>query len=106
MVMLKQRGVDSVTRINQHRTHMEREHLPPMRTAEPEQVETLKLSEVVIKSHVGGLVRSFERKAAGTATSTADMVSGSPTITSMASRLSASFRHERCQHLLPVRRWG
>ena len=49
---------------NHHRTHMERDHLPPVRSAEPEQVETLKLSEVVIKSHVGGLVKSFERKAA------------------------------------------
>lgn len=43
---------------------MERDHLPPMRSTEPEQVETLKLSEVVVKSHIGGLVTSFERKAA------------------------------------------
>ena len=34
--------------------------LPPMRSAEPEQVETLMLSEVVVKSHVGGLVKLFE----------------------------------------------
>jgi hypothetical protein len=27
-------------------------------------VETLKLDEIVIKSHVGGLVKSFHRKAA------------------------------------------
>ena len=43
---------------------MEREHLRPMRSAEPEQVEKLKLSKVVVKLHVGGLVTSFERKAA------------------------------------------
>ncbi|WP_166820065.1 integrase core domain-containing protein [Thalassoroseus pseudoceratinae] len=49
---------------NNHRSHMERDYLPPVRNREPETVETLKLSEVVVKSHVGGLVKSFERKAA------------------------------------------
>jgi len=49
---------------NTVRSHMEREHLPPVRSGEPEEIETLKLSEVVVKSHVGGLVKSFERKAA------------------------------------------
>ena len=44
--------------------HIERDYLPRVRSAEPEVVETVKLSEVVIKSHVGGLVKSFERKAA------------------------------------------
>lgn len=53
-----------VSYYNHHRAHMEREYLPPVRSAEPEQIETLKLSEVVVKSHVGGLVKSFERKAA------------------------------------------
>ena len=43
---------------------MERDHLPPVRSAEPEEVETLALNEVVVKSHVGGLVKSLERKAA------------------------------------------
>jgi hypothetical protein len=43
---------------------MERDHLPPVRSGEPEEVETLKLDEIVIKSHVGGLVKSFHRKAA------------------------------------------
>jgi hypothetical protein len=47
-----------------HRSHMERDDLPPVRGNEPEAVETLKLNEVMVKSHVGGLVRSFERKAA------------------------------------------
>lgn len=55
---------DFVSYYNHHRAHSERENLPPVRSTEPEQVETLKLSEVVIKSHVGGLVKSFERKAA------------------------------------------
>jgi hypothetical protein len=42
---------------------MARENLPPVRDV-PEEVETLKLSEIVVRSHVGGLVKSFERKAA------------------------------------------
>ena len=49
---------------NRHRAHMEREYLPPVRDSEPEKVQTLKQTEVVVKSHVGGLVKSFERKAA------------------------------------------
>ena len=53
-----------VTYYNTVRSHMERDHLPPVRSADPEEVETLSLTEVVVKSHVGGLVKSFERKAA------------------------------------------
>ncbi len=30
----------------------------------PDEVETLPMDQVVLKSHVGGLVKSFERKAA------------------------------------------
>ncbi len=41
---------------------MEREHLPPIREV-PDEVALLKLNEVIVKSHVGGLVKSFERKA-------------------------------------------
>ena len=48
---------------NEHRSHMEREHLPPLGKV-PEEVELLKLDQLVVKSHVGGLVKSFERKAA------------------------------------------
>jgi hypothetical protein len=36
---------------------------PPLRE-EPEEVHTLKLDQIEVKSYVGGLVRSFERKAA------------------------------------------
>ncbi len=42
---------------------MERDHLPPVRE-EPAEVDTLKLDEIEVKSYVGGLVKSFERKAA------------------------------------------
>ena len=48
---------------NKVRSHMEREHLPPMGTV-PDEVITLPLDQVLVKSHVGGLVKSFERKAA------------------------------------------
>jgi hypothetical protein len=37
--------------------------LPPVRE-EPEEVETLKLDQIEVKSYIGGLVKSFERKAA------------------------------------------
>jgi hypothetical protein len=47
-----------------HRSHMGRDELPPVRSNEPEAIEILKLNEVVVKSHVGGLVKSFERQAA------------------------------------------
>ena len=49
---------------NRDRAHMERDYLPPVRDSEPVEVKSLKLSEIVVKSHVGGLVKSFERKAA------------------------------------------
>ncbi len=42
---------------------MERDHLPPVRDV-PEEVETLTMDQVEVKSYVGGLVKSFERKAA------------------------------------------
>lgn len=48
---------------NQHRSHMCREHLPPVRE-EPEEVETIPLDEIIVKSFVGGLVKGVERKAA------------------------------------------
>ena len=43
--------------------HTERDHLPPIRDV-LEEVETLKLDHVEVKSHVGGLVHSFDGKAA------------------------------------------
>ena len=42
---------------------MERDHLPTVRDV-PEEVETLKLDQIEVKSHVGGLVKSFERREA------------------------------------------
>lgn len=48
---------------NHYLGHMEREHLPPVRR-EPEEVETLVMEQIEVKSYVGGLVKSFERKVA------------------------------------------
>ena len=48
---------------NYQRSHMEREHLPPVRQ-EPDEVETLTMEQIEVKEYVGGLVTSFERKAA------------------------------------------
>ncbi|WP_437222435.1 DDE-type integrase/transposase/recombinase [Planctomicrobium sp. SH661] len=48
---------------NRHRSHMCRGHLPPVRE-EPEDIKTLNLDEIEVKSFVGGLVKGFERKAA------------------------------------------
>jgi len=42
---------------------MVRDHLPPVREV-PDEVDTLKLDQIVVKSYVGGLVKSFARKAA------------------------------------------
>lgn len=54
---------DFVEYYNNHRSHTERDWLPPIRE-EPDEVASLKLKQVEVKSHVGGLVKSFERKAA------------------------------------------
>jgi putative transposase len=48
---------------NTRRSHMERDWLPPIREL-PEAVEALKLDQVEVKEYVGGLARSFERRAA------------------------------------------
>lgn len=48
---------------NHHRSHSSRNHLPPIGEAPPE-VASLAVNDVVVRSHVGGLVKSFERKAA------------------------------------------
>ena len=48
---------------NGKRSHMERDHLPPIREA-PDEVATLARDDIEIRRYVGGLVQSFERKAA------------------------------------------
>ena len=55
--------LEFVTYYNTQRSHMERDHLPPVREV-PDEVEPLNLDQIEVKSYVGGLVKSFERKAA------------------------------------------
>ena len=48
---------------NKTHSHMEREHLPPIREA-PEEVTKLERDQIIVRSYVGGLVKSLEKKAA------------------------------------------
>ena len=48
---------------NQTPSHMERDRLPPIRGV-PKEVPKLDRDQIVVRSYVGGLVKSFERKAA------------------------------------------
>lgn len=48
---------------NTARSSMVRDHLPPVREA-PDEIDALRLDQIEVKRHVGGLVSSFERKAA------------------------------------------
>ncbi|WP_437222407.1 integrase core domain-containing protein [Planctomicrobium sp. SH661] len=47
---------------NHHRSHMERDHLPPVRE-EPVETQTISPAQLEVRSFVGGLVKGFERKA-------------------------------------------
>ena len=49
---------------NTRRSHMERGHLPPLRKRVPKAVRKLSRNKIDVRSYVGGLVQSFERKAA------------------------------------------
>ena len=48
---------------NMTRSHMERGHLPPIREV-AEEAPTLDRDQIIVRSHVGGLMKSFERKVA------------------------------------------
>lgn len=54
---------DFLVYYNKHRTHSARDSLPPIRTI-PQETELVSIAEVEVKSYVGGLVKSFGRKAA------------------------------------------
>ncbi len=49
---------------NTKRSSMVREHLPPVRDEEPDEVPTVKLDQIEVKSYVGGLVKGLGRRAA------------------------------------------
>ncbi|MBV07851.1 integrase core domain-containing protein [Rubinisphaera sp.] len=48
---------------NTKRSHMERDHLPPIRE-EPGEVATISIDQIEVKKYVGGLIKSLERKVA------------------------------------------
>lgn len=48
---------------NKVRSHSERDHLPPIHTV-PEEVPMLDRDQIIVRKYVGGLITSFERKAA------------------------------------------
>ena len=48
---------------NRHRAHSARDSLPPIRIP-PDEIDVLSFQDIQVKSHVGGLVKSFEKKAA------------------------------------------
>ena len=49
---------------NNARAHSSRDHLPPCSNDPPPEYETIKLEEIRCKEHLGGLIKSYERKAA------------------------------------------
>ena len=55
--------VEFASYYNTKRSHMERDHLPPIREA-PEEVETISIDQIEVRRYVGGLSKSFERKVA------------------------------------------
>ena len=67
-ILFGQRHLDHVVSefvdyYNGRRSHMERGHLPPIQVV-PEEVPKLNRDQIMVRSYVGGLVQSFERKAA------------------------------------------
>lgn len=67
-ILLGRRHLDHVVSsyvdyYNGQRAHMERGHLPP-RGETPEEISKVSRDRIEIRSYVGGLVKSFERKAA------------------------------------------
>jgi hypothetical protein len=54
---------ESTEYYNRVHSHTERDHLPPIH-APPDEVQSLESKQIEVKSYVGGLVKSFERKAA------------------------------------------
>lgn len=67
-IIFGQRHLDHIVRewvqyYNRVRSHTGRGHLPPVHDV-PDEVPKLDREEIVVRSYVGGLVKSFERKAA------------------------------------------
>ncbi len=48
---------------NRHRAHSAQDNLPPIRTI-PQEMDTILLAQIEVRSYVGGLAKSFGSKAA------------------------------------------
>lgn len=67
-VIFGQRHLDHLVKeftryYNHHRAHSARDSLPPIRCI-PAELETIQLDQIRVRSHLGGLVKSFEVEAA------------------------------------------
>ena len=52
-----------VAYFNAKRSHSSRNNLPPL-AEKPDEIQTITMDQVEVKSYVGGLIKSFERRAA------------------------------------------
>ena len=68
-VIVAEKHLDHICRIwsrqyNEERPHSSRNHLPPDFTASPVETTTVRLNDVVCTSKLGGVIRSYSRRAA------------------------------------------
>jgi len=68
-VIVAEKHLDHISRIwsrhyNEERPHSSRDHLPPDFTAPPSEVTTVRLSNIVCTTKLGGVIRSYSRRAA------------------------------------------
>ncbi|GDX94304.1 hypothetical protein LBMAG46_43140 [Planctomycetia bacterium] len=68
-VIVAEKHLDHICRIwsrhyNEERPHSSRDHLPPNFTAPPEEATTIRVSDIVCTSKLGGVIHSCSRRAA------------------------------------------
>ena len=68
-VIVAEKHLDHVCRVwsrhyNEERPHSAREHLPPDFTAAPDEVTSIRTSDIVCTSKLGGVIQSYSRRAA------------------------------------------
>ena len=68
-VIVAEKHLDHICRIwgrhyNEERPHSSRDHLPPDFTAPPEEATTVRLSDIVCTTKLGGVIQSYCRRAA------------------------------------------
>ena len=68
-VLVAEKHLDHICRVwsrhyNEERPHSSRDHLPPDFTASPKECTTLRVSDIVCTSKLGGVISSYSRRAA------------------------------------------